>query len=86
MLSPADARELGFNPDTLDYTMRAMTANGEVRGAPVQINRLKVGPIEMMEVPATVNQADMSVSLLGMQFLSRLRSWSVENGRLTLQQ
>jgi aspartyl protease family protein len=86
VLSPADARMLGLDPATLDYSMRASTANGEVRGAPVQINRLKIGPIEMMELPATVNQADMSVSLLGMEFLSRLRSWSVQDGRLTFQQ
>lgn len=86
VLSPADARELGLDPDSLSYTMMAMTANGTVRGAPVQINRLRIGPIEMMELPATVNQADMSVSLLGMEFLSRLRSWRVEDGRLTMEQ
>jgi aspartyl protease family protein len=52
----------------------------------VQINRLRVGPIEMLEVPATVTRAPMPVSLLGMEFLRRLRSWRVENGRLTLEQ
>ena len=86
VLTPADARAIGLDPDNLSYSMPAMTANGTVMGAPVQINRLKVGPIEMLEVPATVNRAPMPASLLGMEFLRRLRSWRVENGRLTLEQ
>jgi aspartyl protease family protein len=57
-----------------------------VRGAPVRLNTLEVGPIVMHDVPATVNGAEMSVSLLGMEFLRRLKSWGVQNGRLTFQQ
>jgi len=86
VLSPADARTLGMQPEALDYTTRAATANGEVRGAPFTIHTLKVGPIAMHDVPATVNQAEMPVSLLGMEFLRRLRSWGVTDGRLTFQQ
>jgi len=86
VLTPADARAIGLDPDNLSYSMPAMTANGTVMGAPVQLNRLRVGPIEMMEVPATVNRAPMPISLLGMEFLRRLRSWRVENGRLTFEQ
>jgi aspartyl protease family protein len=86
VLTPADAQAIGLDPANLNYSMPAMTANGSVMGAPVQINRLQIGPIEIMEVPATVNQAAMPVSLLGMEFLKRLRSWRVENGRLTLEQ
>jgi len=37
-------------------------------------------------MPATVNEAEMPVSLLGMEFLRRLKSWGVQNGRLTFQQ
>ena len=44
---------------------------------------LVVGPIDMGALPATVNGADMSESLLGMEFLNRLRGWRVENGVLT---
>lgn len=86
VLTPADARAIGLDPDHLSYNMPAMTANGSVMGASVQLNRLKVGPIEIMEIPATVNRAPMPVSLLGMEFMKRLRSWRVENGRLTLEQ
>jgi len=86
VLSPDDARMLGLQPEALDYSMRAQTANGVVLGAPMRIQNLKVGPITMHDVPATVNQAEMPVSLLGMEFLRRLKSWGVEDGRLTFQQ
>jgi aspartyl protease family protein len=86
VLSPSDARLLGLKPEYLSYSTLAETANGEVRGAPIQISKLQIGPIVMRGVPATVNQADMSVSLLGMEFLRRLKSWRVENGRLTFEQ
>jgi aspartyl protease family protein len=77
---------LGLQPEYLSYSMTAQTANGVVRGAPIRIKTLKVGPIVMQDIPATVNEAEMSVSLLGMEFLRRLRSWGVQNGRLTFQQ
>jgi aspartyl protease family protein len=86
VLSPADARMLGMQPDQLDYTLTATTANGIVRGAPIRLKTLKVGPIVMHDVPATVNEAEMPVSLLGMEFLRRLKSWGVKNGRLTFEQ
>jgi aspartyl protease family protein len=86
VLSPDDARMLGLQPDQMAYSSSAQTANGVVRGAPMRIQTLKVGPITMHDVPATVNQAEMPVSLLGMEFLRRLKSWGVDNGRLTFQQ
>jgi aspartyl protease family protein len=85
VLSPDDARMLGMQPEYLDYTMVAQTANGTVRGAPVRLKTLKVGPIVMHDLPATVNEAEMPVSLLGMEFLRRLKSWGVQNGKLTFE-
>lgn len=86
VLSPGDARMLGMQVEYLDFTLTAQTANGTVRGAPVRLKTLKVGPIVMHDVPATVNEAEMPVSLLGMEFLRRLKSWGVQNGKLTFQQ
>jgi aspartyl protease family protein len=85
VLSPDDARMLGMQPEHLNYTMVAQTANGTVRGAPVRLKTLKVGPIVMHDMPATVNEAEMPVSLLGMEFLRRLKSWGVRNGKLTFE-
>jgi aspartyl protease family protein len=84
VLAPADARRIGFDPDALVFDQLASTANGTVTGAAIRLDSFVVGSIEMNQLPATVNGADMSESLLGMEFLGRLRGWRVENGVLTL--
>jgi aspartyl protease family protein len=84
VLAPDDARRIGFDPATLVFDQLAETANGTVGGAAVRLDSLVVGSIEMNRLPATVNGADMSESLLGMEFLNRLHGWRVENGVLTL--
>ena len=84
VLAPSDARRIGIDPDSLAFDQQAETANGMVLGASVRLASMTVGPIDMGELPATVNGADMSESLLGMEFLNRLRGWRVENGVLTL--
>ena len=84
VLAPDDARRIGFDPATLTFDQLAQTANGTVRGASVRLQDLSVGAIGFRNLPATVNGADMSDSLLGMAFLNRLHGWRVENGVLTL--
>lgn len=84
VLSPADARRIGFDPGRLAYTRIYSTANGTVRGAPVTLSSLAVGPLRLTDVPASVNGAAMSGSLLGQTFLGRLKGYSVRNGVLTL--
>lgn len=84
VLSPADARRLGFDPDRLEYTRVYETANGGGRGAPVTLGELVLGPIRLAEIPASVNATPMSSSLLGMSFLNRLSGYEVRDGRLTL--
>lgn len=84
VLAPADARRIGIDPDRLVFDQLAGTANGTVTGAAIRLDSLAVGSIEMREMPATVNGAEMSESLLGMEFLNRLQGWRVENGVLML--
>lgn len=84
VLAPDDARRIGIDPATLVFDQLAGTANGTVTGAAIRLDSLVVGSIEMSQMPATVNGADMSESLLGMEFLNRLQGWRVENGVLTL--
>ena len=84
VLTPNDARRVGFDPADLKFDQLAQTANGTVTGAAIRIDNFTVGPIAMSDIPAAVNGADMSESLLGMEFLNRLSSWRVENGVLTL--
>ena len=84
VLTPGDARRIGIDPATLVFDQFAETANGTVSGAAIRLDSLVMGSIEMNQLPATVNGADMSESLLGMEFLNRLHGWRVENGVLTL--
>ena len=78
----ADA--IGIDFDELDYTIRTKTANGYGRAAPIKLRDLRIDGIYIEDVEAIVNDAPMSISLLGMSFLSRLESYEVRNGYLIL--
>lgn len=86
VLSPLDAQRIGFDLRKLRFILRAETANGVVRAAPVTLDEIALGSIMVDHLPASVNEAPMSQSLLGMRFLSQLRSWRVEGQTLILQQ
>ncbi len=83
VLSPRDAVRVGFDPDRLDYTREYATANGTVLAAPVRLRSIEIGPILLQDMPASVNDADMARSLLGVRFLDELSSYEVSQGRLT---
>jgi aspartyl protease family protein len=85
-LRESEAARLGIHPAERDYTGRSQTANGIVRVAPVTLDRVEVGNIEVRNVAAfVVPDAALGQNLLGMSFLSRVR-WQQENGRLVLEQ
>lgn len=84
VLSKDDARRAGLNVDELAYLGRAYTANGEVRTAPVRLDRVTIGPIEDSNVRAVVNDGAMEGSLLGMEYLQRFSSVEIGGGKLIL--
>jgi len=84
VLSPADARRIGVDVDALSYTRAAETANGVGLSAPFTARTLVVGGVRLSDVEMEVNQAPMSMSLLGMTFFRRLDSFRMEGGRLYL--
>lgn len=84
VLSPADAARLGWLPENLRFTRQYTTANGIGRGAPVRLDSLAVGPIAYSNLPASVNEAPMAESLLGMAFLRRLESYEVRRDVMIL--
>jgi aspartyl protease family protein len=69
VLSRADARRLGIDPDSLAFVGQARTANGIVRTARVRLPEVTLGPWQDRNVPAFVNDGDMDLSLLGMDYL-----------------
>lgn len=84
VLSPADAARAGVDVDTLKFASPSETANGVGYVAPVTLSNLTVGQIKLANVPAAVDKAPMTTSLLGMAFLKRLDSFEVKGERLTL--
>jgi aspartyl protease family protein len=85
-LRASDAARLGVHPAARDYNVRVSTANGMTRAAMVQLGMVEVGDIVVRNVPALVQPDEaLSVNLLGMSFLSRVR-WSYERGRLVIEQ
>lgn len=84
-LSYEDAEEVGLRPRTLNYDVEVSTANGVVKAAHVKLREVEIGSVRVQDVEGLVlPQGALSGTLLGMSFLSRLRSFSVENGRLML--
>lgn len=81
-LPASDAVRLGINykKGQIAYVN---TANGAVPSYRVTLNTVKVGDIEMNQVPALVQEAGLPIILLGMSFLNRTDMRS-ENGQLMI--
>ncbi|MEH6632053.1 MAG: TIGR02281 family clan AA aspartic protease [Halopseudomonas aestusnigri] len=84
VLSPDDAKRLGFDFNNLRFTQIFETANGTGRGAKSQLNSLIVGEREFRDIRVSINQAPMSTSLLGMSFLEQFKSFEFRGDQLIL--
>jgi aspartyl protease family protein len=85
VLTAADARRAGVDASGLDFDVPVATANGAAMAAEVRLDQIAVGPIVMHNVPAMVaRRGALDESLLGMSFLERLKSYTVERDRLVL--
>ncbi|WP_422029027.1 retropepsin-like aspartic protease family protein [Roseovarius sp.] len=84
VLTKADAETAGLATEELSFVGRAYTANGEVRTAPVRLERVEVGPLVDEDVRAVVNEGELDQSLLGMEYLQRFTSVEITNGTLVL--
>ena len=84
VLTKEDAMRAGLNPDGLSYYSRAMTANGEVRTAPVRLESVTLGGFSDKNVTALVNEGEMNDSLMGMDYLQRWGKIEIAAGTLTL--
>ena len=68
---------------TPGYRIPVNTANGTIDMWRASADRFSLGPIEREGMTVHVNQSD-DVNVLGMNFLSSLRSWRVEGNYLVL--
>ena len=83
-LTPDDARRLGFQPDTLTYGYKVITAAGEARAAKIQLNTVSIGGARVDGVDAYVIEKGLSQSLLGMSYLGRLNRFEATQSALIL--
>lgn len=68
-----DARAAGIRVGESDFTAQSRTANGITTFAPVMIDRLSIGDIELTRIQAHVARPrQLSTTLLGMSFLGKL--------------
>jgi aspartyl protease family protein len=85
VLTAEDAKRAGVETSRLVFDVPVATANGGAMAAEVRLDQVAVGPIVMRNVPALVaRRGALDESLLGMSFLERLKSYTVERDRLVM--
>lgn len=85
-MSYEDAERAGIFLSPANFTHRVNTANGIARVAPVTLDRVRLGSIEVRDVRAAVaEQGRLNGTLLGMSFLGRLSRLEMREGVLILQ-
>jgi aspartyl protease family protein len=86
-LTERDAARLGIRPASREFTAEVKTANGTVRAARTQLNRVEIDDVIVRDVAALiVPDGALSENLLGLSFLAKLRRFEYANGKLLLEQ
>ena len=83
-LSTATADAAGLEVSRPAFSMVIRTANGQVAAQVATIDELTLGDIVARHVPVVVSPAFGDTDVLGMNFLSRLKSWRVEGSTMIL--
>jgi aspartyl protease family protein len=85
VLRHEDAKKLGINMRSLRYTVPVQTANGSSYAARVELDSVMIGKVGLRGVEALIAKpGSLHQSLLGMSFLSRLRSYEFAGEYLEL--
>ncbi len=83
-LSLDTANAAGLEVRDAMFPMLLRTANGTIRAQTASLGELRLGNIVARDVPVVVSPAFGETNVLGMNFLSRLKSWRVEGRTLIL--
>ncbi|MEM8812226.1 MAG: TIGR02281 family clan AA aspartic protease [Pseudomonadota bacterium] len=84
-LTAKDAKRLRVYPRKDQFIYETSTANGVAKVAVVELKEVRIGGIRVKGVRATVHRDNgLTVNLLGMSFLNRLRKVNFEGDTLTL--
>lgn len=85
VLRNRDAKRIGVDMNSLRYTVPVQTANGASRAARVYLPEIAIGNLVLRDVEALIARPEtLHQSLLGMSFLSRLRSYEFAGEYLEL--
>lgn len=81
------ARRIGVSLNPADFTQPVSTANGSVKAATINLDRLEIGRISLDNVQALVlDDKALKTNLIGMSFLNRLEKFEARDGTLLLAQ
>lgn len=76
------AHAVGIDVNKLVFNQIFKTANGVARGASAKLHSLKVGNYEIKDIHVSVSEGGLSMPLLGMSFLSTLKSYTFQGNTL----
>lgn len=83
-LSTETAAAAGIAPSDTAMPVVMQTANGAIAARTATVGTVRIGNIVARNLPVVVSPAFGTVNVVGMNFLSRLKSWRVEDGTLIL--
>ncbi|MEN2785958.1 TIGR02281 family clan AA aspartic protease [Sphingomonas qilianensis] len=84
-LSSNVAQAMGLKVETPLVPVVLRTANGSINAQTATIPELRIGNVVARDLPVVVSPAFGELSVVGMNFLSRLKSWRVEGKTLILE-
>ena len=83
-VSAETAARVGLEPGLADFPVIMQTANGSVRADRTTIDELRFGNVAARGLDAIIAPGLGPTNVIGMNLLSRLQSWRVENNELIL--
>lgn len=83
-LSENVAKAAGLNVDINGLPIVLQTANGPIEAHRATVATLSLGPIRASDLPVAISPAFGEINVIGMNMLSRLKSWGVQNNEMVL--
>jgi len=84
-LSVDTAEAAGLEPEKSPFPIVLKTANGPVAARTSRVASLRIGNVVARNLPVVVSPAFGDTEVIGMNFLSKLKSWRVEGSVLILE-
>ncbi len=79
------AQAAGIDISSSPFPVILTTANGSVEAKRGTIQSLQIGPMTARDLPVVVAEEFGDSNVIGMNFLSELKSWRVEGGEMILE-